>query len=254
MKTLTVKDIEIGKGAPKIIVPIIGQTESQLLNEVKALDNIDFDVLEWRADHFLAIENIDEVINVAKKLTNALPNTPILFTFRSANEGGVSAISMEHYINLNKALITSGNIDLIDVELFSGEAVVRDMITTAHANQVAVIVSNHDFVKTPSKDIIINRLCNMQQLGADIAKIAVMPQSVNDVLVLLAATAEMTDKYANCPIVTMSMSALGTISRISGEIFGSSMTFGAAQHRSAPGQLDVTILRHIIHNLRQEEK
>jgi 3-dehydroquinate dehydratase I len=253
MKTVTIKGVEIGQGLPKIVVPIIGQTESQLLHEVEVLKNIDFDVLEWRSDHFHAIDNIDKVISIAQKLTKALPKTPILFTFRSANEGGAKAITKDDYIKLNKALIASRSIDLIDVELFTGDALVQDLIDNAHANQVAVIVSNHDFVKTPTKEIIINRLCKMQQLGADIAKIAVMPQSTTDVLTLLAATAEMTDKHAHSPIVTMSMSALGAISRIAGETFGSAMTFGTAQHSSAPGQLEVTALRQILQSLHQQK-
>lgn len=49
----------------------------------------------------------------------------------------------------------------------------------------------------------------MQELGADIPKIAVMPQSRKDVLTLLSATEEMASKYADRPIITMSMSATG---------------------------------------------
>lgn len=253
MNTVIIKDVEIGQGLPKIVVPVVGQTESQLLDEIAILKNIDFDVLEWRADHFHAIDNIDEVINIAQKMTQTFPKIPILFTFRSATEGGVKAITKEAYIRLNKALIASRSIDLIDVELFTGDTLVQDIIDTAHANQVAVIVSNHDFEKTPPKEIIINRLCKMQQLGADIAKIAVMPQSTTDVLTLLAATADMTNNYAHLPIVTMSMSALGTISRIAGSTFGSAMTFGSVQHASAPGQLPVTVLRQILQSLYQQE-
>lgn len=75
----------------------------------------------------------------------------------------------------------------------------------------------------------------MQDMNADIPKIAVMPQNRKDVLTLLAATEEMATNYADRPIITMSMAGTGVISRLCGEVFGSSMTFGAAKKASAPG-------------------
>jgi len=86
----------------------------------------------------------------------------------------------------------------------------------------------------------------MQDMGADIPKIAVMPQSKKDVLTLLAATEEMTSCYADRPIITMSMAGTGVISRLCGEVFGSSMTFGAAGKASAPGQMGVEDLNTVL--------
>ena len=89
-------------------------------------------------------------------------------------------------------------------------------------------------------------------MGADIPKIAVIPQNKKDVLVLLSATEEMATEYADRPIITMSMSGTGLISRLSGEVFGSSCTFGAVGKTSAPGQMNAadldTILRSIHEN------
>ena len=80
----------------------------------------------------------------------------------------------------------------------------------------------------------------------DIPKIAVMPQNKKDVLTLLAATEEMTTNYADRPIITMSMAGTGVISRLCGEVFGSSMTFGAAKKASAPGQMGVNDLNTVL--------
>ncbi|OCG49254.1 3-dehydroquinate dehydratase [Gilliamella sp. Choc5-1] len=246
MKTVTIKQLEIGVGAPKIIVPMVGKNEAELIDEALFLQKIDFDVLEWRVDHFTQVDNILAVKQVAKKITDLLPNKPLLFTFRTANEGGVKAWPLSSYIQLNKDMACSGLVDLIDVEAFIGDDYVKDIIDIAHNNQVFVVASNHDFEKTPPKSEIINRLKKMQDLGADIPKIAVMPQTTDDVLTLLAATTEMNEKYAIKPIVTMSMAGLGVISRIAGTTFGSAMTFGAAKNASAPGQLDVNQLRYIL--------
>lgn len=74
-------------------------------------------------------------------------------------------------------------------------------------------------------------------MGADIPKMAVMPQTKKDVLTLLSATEEMASDYADRPIITMSMAGLGSISRIACEAFGSCLTFGSGAQASAPGQI-----------------
>jgi 3-dehydroquinate dehydratase-1 len=86
----------------------------------------------------------------------------------------------------------------------------------------------------------------MQEYGADIPKIAVMPTSVEDVITLIDATNTMKAKYADRPIITMSMGGTGVISRLAGEVFGSAFTFGAGKEASAPGQIPVGELRTIL--------
>ena len=48
MNTIKVRDIEIGAGAPKIIVPIVGVTKNDIIEEAKTFDSIPVDVVEWR--------------------------------------------------------------------------------------------------------------------------------------------------------------------------------------------------------------
>ena len=142
------------------------------------------------------------------------------------------------YTALNTAVAQSGDADAVDVEVFSGDEVVRRNIQAIHAAGKAVVGSNHDFGGTPDKADLLFRLRKMQELGADIPKIAVMPRCPGDVIALLDATQEMSGKYADRPIITMSMGA-GVVSRLCGEYFGSAMTFGAVGQVSAPGQIPV---------------
>ena len=94
------------------------------------------------------------------------------------------------------AAAQSGYVDLSDGEAFTGDEVVKTIINAAHEAGVKVIASNHDFFKTPETEEIIRRLCMMQELGADIPKLAVMPTCKQDVITLLSATLEMSEKYA----------------------------------------------------------
>ena len=246
MNTIKVRDIEIGTGAPKIIVPIVGVTKEDILNEAKTFDSIPVDVVEWRVDWFEHVFEFDKVEDVLKELRTVLGNIPLLLTFRTKKEGGEKAIDTKDYKELNLRAAKTGYVDFIDVEIFTGDDVVREIIDGAHAAGVRVIASNHDFFKTPAKSDIIYRLRKMQDMGADIPKIAVMPQSKRDVLTLLCATEEMVTDYADRPIITMSMAGTGVISRLCGEVFGSSMTFGAAKKASAPGQMGVNDLNTVL--------
>ena len=246
MNTVKIRDIEIGAGAPKIIVPIVGITKEDIIEEAKTFDSIPVDVVEWRVDWFENVFDIEKVKDVLTDLRQVLKDTPILFTFRTSKEGGEKAIEAADYAKLNKEIAATGNVDLVDVEAFTGDEVVKEIIEAAHACGVKVVASNHDFDKTPDKDDIVGRLRKMQDLGADIPKIAVMPQSTEDVLTLLSATEEMRRCYADRPVITMSMAGTGVVSRMCGEVFGSALTFGAAGKVSAPGQIDVEELRTVL--------
>ena len=50
MNTIKVRNIEIGSGTPKIIVPIVGVTKQEIIDEAKTFDSIPVDVVEWRVD------------------------------------------------------------------------------------------------------------------------------------------------------------------------------------------------------------
>lgn len=241
-----VRGVRIGEGIPKICVPIVGKTRNEILAAAESFESVKKDVVEWRADWFDGVFDFAQVEAVLKELRRVLGNTPILFTFRTANEGGEKAIEPAAYAELNKRAAATGLIDLVDVEAFTGDEVVRDIIESAHESGVVVVASNHDFEKTPEKDEIVRRLKKMQELDADIPKIAVMPQSRKDVLTLLSATEEMVSEYADRPIITMSMSATGLISRLCGECFGSALTFGAVGKASAPGQMNASDLSEIL--------
>lgn len=239
MKKIKIKNIIIGEGMPKIIVPIVGKSREEIVEKANSFKGIKIDIVEWRVDFYDEVFNIEKVLDTSRELRTNLKDIPILFTFRTKREGGEKDISMEEYTALNKAVAESGNVDLVDVEIFSGDKVVEKNIKNIHEAGILVVGSNHDFFKTPDKDDIVSRLRKMQDMRADIPKIAVMPKNAEDVLTLLSATNEMYTKYADRPIITMSMGPLGVISRVSGEIFGSAMTFGALGLTSAPGQIQV---------------
>ena len=234
-----VRGVRIGEGVPKICVPIVGKTKEEILAAAKSFENVKKDVVEFRVDWFEGVFDFAQVEEVLKDI-------PVVLTFRTSKEGGEKEIEPEVYVELNKRAAATGLIDLVDVEAFTGDAFVKEVIDAAHESGVVVVASNHDFDKTPDKEEIVKRLRKMQELDADIPKIAVMPQNKKDVLTLLSATEEMASEYADRPIITMSMAGTGLISRLCGEVFGSALTFGAVGKASAPGQMNAENLNKIL--------
>jgi len=250
-KTIRIKNIVVGEGPPKICVPIVGRTIAEIIDEATFHQSINADLIEWRADFYEQVENIEKVQIALRKIRTILHDSPLIFTFRSTKEGGEKEISSEYYFALNKTIIDSGLADVIDLEFFNDEKNIKALIERAHTNNVFVILSNHDFQRTPSKEEIITRLQKAQELGADLPKIAVMPLSAADVLTLLDATLTMNEHFADRPIITMSMAGKGVISRLAGEVFGSCITFGSAKQASAPGQISFHNLKDIINLLHE---
>lgn len=133
-KIVKVRDVRIGEGIPKICVPIVGRTKEELLEEVNSLKNISLDVVEWRVDFYENVEEIEKVKEVLVAIRKLLLNTPILFTFRSKKEGGEKEVSVEYYAQLNKEIVATSLVDLVDVELFTGDEIVKDIVASAQAS------------------------------------------------------------------------------------------------------------------------
>lgn len=137
--------------------------------------------------------------------------------------------------------------------MFPFEQELPSLISYVHKTSGKVILSSHDFQKTPTCGELLKRLEKMEELGADISKIAVMPQSRKDVLTLLSVTEERS-RHALRPVITMSMSETGLISRLAGEVFGSAVTFGSVTNASAPARfLWSSFLRYWIFSMEEKK-
>ena len=110
-KTVLLRGVEIGAGRPKIIVPIVGKTEQEILDKAAELVQAKPDVVEWRVDYFQGVGDVQRVVDTARELNEALGEIPILFTFRTKREGGEKEIGMEDYTALNRAVAQSSYVD-----------------------------------------------------------------------------------------------------------------------------------------------
>ncbi len=232
---MIIKDINIGQGIPKICVPLVGKNQEELLSEIDALKGCYYDMIEWRIDYYQ-----EDVVEGIKSIPG---DKPLLVTCRTSYEGGNANIDKESYMKQYKTLMDTGLVDLIDVEHELG--VCDELVDYAHSKHVYVIASNHDFHKTYEVERMLDLFKSMDESGADILKIALMPNCELDVLKVLEATTKYKQQTTK-PLITMSMSKLGFVSRTVGESFGSAVTFGSLKEASAPGQISANKLHELL--------
>lgn len=244
---IKVKGRIIGGEAVQVCVPIVANSSVDVMKEAEYIYETGPDLVEWRADYFENIYNDRDLLTTLENLRKRLHQTPIIFTLRSPLEGGAQAIDSKSRVEIIKKVIYSGYADFIDVELMNCENI-HEIIELSRERGIYTIVSNHDFNKTPPQNVIIERLKKAEQLNADIAKIAVMPKVDKDVIDLLKAT-RLAKIHMDIPIIAISMSKRGLISRIIGGIYGSSITFASGRNESAPGQIPILEIRRALKTL-----
>ncbi|MFX5976142.1 type I 3-dehydroquinate dehydratase [Acinetobacter baumannii] len=232
--------------AVKTIVPITAKNKEQALAQAQVIANTaDADLAEFRIDLLSFASDTKQVIALGHELKKILGNKPMIATIRTKNEGGQLEVSDADYGKNYQAYLKNPFMDWLDVEMFRDQKVVSEIVQKAHQKKVLVVMSNHDFQKTPSQDEIEKRLLKQDQMGADVLKIAVMPKSKQDVFTLMNATLKVSQQTTK-PLLTMSMGQLGTISRVATANMGGSYSFGMIGQASAPGQIDVTKLKQIL--------
>ncbi|MCI8815180.1 MAG: type I 3-dehydroquinate dehydratase [Lachnospiraceae bacterium] len=245
--SITIKNTVIGKGTPCICVPLTGENLSKLMDEAEKAVAARPDLVEWRGDFFQKILNPKEVEQAFKELTSLLGSMPLIFTIRTKKEGGSLAISPEEYASVLEEAAAMEALSLMDVEILQLKDSLRQrVVQKIHQAGKYVIGSSHHFEKTPSKEEMTEILAAEDRAGADILKLAVMPQDYLDLARLLDVTGERARGGCAKPIITMSMGDLGCASRFCGEIFGSAVTFASVGNASAPGQLPLKELRELL--------
>ena len=240
---ISVRDTVIGGPNPLVCIPVVAADTKALLEQVEILKPLSPDIVEWRVDSYQGIGDIATCLTATDTMRKAIGDIPLIFTCRIEAEGGMQPLSQEARLAIIKAAIGSGKIDIVDIELMNGEDFIEAVRTAAQANGVKLILSYHDFKKTPAEDLILSKLEQAQTLGADIAKVATMPTCMADVLTLLQATLKARTEVLTVPIVTMAMAKEGVITRMAGGLFGADITFAIGQASSAPGQIPIGDLR-----------
>jgi 3-dehydroquinate dehydratase-1 len=239
-KAIALQGRPLGTGRfPAICAPLVGRSMQRLLEEAALVAGKKPDLLEWRVDFFEGIADAHLVADLCGRIKQASGGIPLLFTRRSSREGGERiALGEAQVVALYRAVCRSGHVDIVDYECSNHPTDVAEVREMTLARGIPLLLSFHDFDGTPAADALLARFKNAADMGADIAKIAAMPRSMDDVLRLLHATLA-ASRQLEIPVVSMAMGRLGALTRMSGWAFGSAMTFAIGESSSAPGQMPI---------------
>ena len=193
------------------------------------------DIIELRVDLFVTLQE-DYLKNTFEKAV-FLFNKPIIGTIRDPSEGGNRHIEDR----LSYYLLIENYITYVDIEL-SHSDLIKTFKSKTSNSAIKTIGSYHNFESTPEIEDIEKIIDLARGIPVDIIKIATMCNSSKDLLKLF----EITDRYKDNNIITISMGKAGFLSRISAWLFGSIMTYGHIGNSTAPGQLSVKELNHHI--------
>ena len=271
-------------GLPAVAVSLTGPSLAQARTQARSAIDAGADVLELRVDlleeagALAAPAPLDaamaaaQVLECLRGLREAIDTTdgadagsPVLLTCRTAAEGGRAHLDDTAYGSLLRSVL-DGLADwaperrpaAIDVEVQRG--CLPQICAQAHALDIDIVASFHDFEATPADEALEDVLARMAREGADLAKIAVWPTSAQDVASLLGVCARATAGAGErsglgVPVAAMSMGALGAVSRVA-PAFGSALTFAVVPDEqgqaraSAPGQLPIQDVRRCLELLR----
>jgi len=194
---------------PKIVSII---DEKIPINKIKELKKENVDILEFRIDALYQKLEIDEIKEYITEI-RALDIYALLATIRENKE-----IFNDVKLQLFDEIIPL--VDIIDIEIES--EINKKVINTAKTDEKIVIVSFHDYEKTPTKERMQMIIEESLKLHADIVKLAVTVSNKEDLLNIINVTAEAKDVN----LVTLGMGEYGKISRIILPVFGSIMAYG----------------------------
>ena len=233
----------IGGPLPLICLPLVAKNSDSLLRQANELIHMQPDLLEWRIDDYQKVTAVTDCLAVLEELRTVIADIPLIFTCRIDREGGLQKIPQEKRLELISAAMASGKVDIVDIGLCNEKDFIETVRKKAAANGVKLILSHHNFSETPTGEFIYTTLVKAQEMGADIAKLAAMPNDYTDVLTLMSATNKARNEVVDVPMVTISMGPQGKITRLAGGLFGSDITFAVGRESSAPGQIPINELR-----------
>jgi len=219
-RKLALKGLEIE--APAIVAVLSGEEAE---TNAPLAERLGADLVEVRLDLLPG-----DPIKVIRRVREAT-SLPIIATNRLTTEGGGFQGGEDDRIAILAE--ASAWADLVDVELLAeGRDRLLEMV------ERPVIISYHDFQGMPSINATRSILAEMFEAGADIAKLAVTPATLEDCLGLLRLLLDTT-----APTSILGMGDLGRHLRAVAPIYGSVLTYGYIGIPTAPGQIPVKTLR-----------
>jgi 3-dehydroquinate dehydratase-1 len=202
------------------------------------------DWLELRVDNFFP--EVQELRRIAPKL-----RLPRILTVRHPSEGGMANATEGLTPGRRRALYRDflPVAGMVDLELRQA-ATMKEVLREARGAGRGVILSFHDFQRTPRPKRLRELARRAREAGADIFKVATMTRTARDLAWLIEFLAV---EKASLPLAVMGMGPYGKISRLVLARSGSCLNYGYLGTPNASGQWPVALLKARIREIMKDE-
>jgi 3-dehydroquinate dehydratase I len=219
--------------APRICVSIGPEDAKSIEKEADRAFQLGADYVEIRFD-FLNPDLLPAALNAAKDIRDRT-----VFTLRAKSEGGMFSGSEENRLHWLYRLVELEPM-LIDVELDTLKKN-DELADFLEKKKSPLLVSWHDFEKTPPCDYIADVLSEMRTYS-NYVKIVTTAHNIEDSLRLL----ELYETAIGLSPIFFAMGDAGVISRLLCNIIGNApFTYASLEKNIAPGQLTVQQMKKL---------
>jgi 3-dehydroquinate dehydratase I len=212
----------------KICACLAEQSFKDCINKIKKINTLPIKIIEHRIDFMKNIEKLEEIYSQTK--------LPIIATCKIENN--FKGNEKDIYNVLINAI--NAGCSFVDIDLNMNEEIREKIILQAKKRKIKVIISWHDFKKTPLEKELKDILTKEIKAGADICKIVTTSKSENDNNIILSLYDEIKQvNFTNVKLIAFAMGTKGKITRINALKKGCPFMYASINKKSAPGQIDV---------------
>jgi 3-dehydroquinate dehydratase-1 len=233
-----VRELRLGKHrltAPAVCAAVMGENVEEMEKAAARAIEQGADLIELRFDSLKDREGWEGILR---------GNVPVIFTNRPKREGGWFGDGEQKRIDFLLEAV-SRKVSCVDVELSTATRLRDRVVSEAKRSGVSVMMSYHDFLKTPPVERMIGLARRMVEAGCSLAKVVTFARSSADALRVLDFVVQVQDEVC-APVIAFAMGEAGVVTRIVAPLLGSPITYASAAEPTAPGQLDVETTKRLL--------
>ena len=195
------------------------------------------DLIEIRLDYLNKIEEIQKIVKST--------SLPLIATNRQYKQGGRRLQNEERRI---QALLDAANLDFQYIDIESTTVSLNSVVRELKEKGTSIIISFHDFKRTPKTSHLEKIIHSQIEAGADICKLVTTANTVNDNISCLLLTSKLSKVTK---MVCFAMGEIGLLSRVLSPVFGASFTYASVKKglETALGQPTIFELKEIFAHL-----
>jgi 3-dehydroquinate dehydratase I len=235
MRTVAIGEVTIG-ATPLLVATSLSDSVDGMLEGVQLARSVGADIVEFRIDRLADSEAVEELVQRA--------GMPHIVACRTPQFGGFFSGTEEERIERLKAAVHAGA-TAVDIEFFTEPELRSQLLRSARAHNVPVLIGYENMKETPSHADLIQGLHDVAALKPDLIKLAVRALSYGDLLTVLNVALD-ARAFLDVPFAAIALGAHGAPSRPMACILGASFTYCAVEPGTVPGQLTIQETRSLI--------